>query len=253
MKISLCITSFNRSAMTMESFAKVHDYDLIDEVIIVDDASDMKHYNELYRLIYFSEYKVKHKDLETWKIKLFRNDENLGMSRNKREAISKAKNEWVILFDSDNILYPEYLDAVEKCWLNPIETDVSIRGGGKVIYHPDFAEPEHDYRQFEGLVIDKLNAKHHLHKAEFRCLLNSSNYVVNRDEYLRVYKYNPDIQEADTIWMNTQWLKAGNAFYIVPGMRYLHKKHSDSGWLKGDRRKNMKDAKNLQKEIRFMK
>jgi len=240
MKLTLAITTYQRSDMVLEVFEKVHDHPLIDEIVIVDDASDFDKYNELYQLIYFGDYKAKHKDLDSWKIKLFRNEKNLGMSRNKAEAVSKAKNEWVILFDSDNILYPEYLDAIVD----------NLCLGSKVIYHPDFAEPEHDYSGYDGFIISSENAKHLLKDREFRCLLNNSNYIVNRDEYLRVYKYNPEIKEADTIWMNTQWLKAGNAFYVVPGMRYHHRKWDGSGWLNGDRNKNMKDANNLQEEIK---
>jgi len=227
--------------MVMEVFEKVYDHPLIDEIVIVDDASDMDKYNELYRLIYYGDYKEKYKDLDSWKIKLFRNEENLGMSRNKREAVSKAKNEWVALIDSDNELYQAYLDAIAKENLNPL-----------IIYCPEKAEPDHDFTTLPNRVIDKQNAKDFLRQVEFRVFLNTSNYVVNRDEYLKVYKYNPDIQEADTIWMNTQWLKAGNAFYIVPSMRYHHRKWDGSGWLNGDRNKNMKDANNLEKEIASM-
>jgi len=240
MKLTLAITTYNRSEMVMEVFEKVHDHPLIDEIVIVDDASDFDKYNELYQLIYFGDYKAKHKDLDSWKIKLFRNEKNLGMSRNKREAVSKAKNEWVILFDSDNILYPEYLDALAHC-----EFD-----NNKTIYHPSLAEPEHDYSQFNGMVIDKTNAKEYLKEREFRVMMNSCNYIVNRDEYLKVYKYDETIKESDTIYFNTLWLQAGNAFYVVPGMKYHHRKHSGSGWLNGDHRYNMNKAAELQDKIK---
>ena len=240
MKLTLAITNFNRSDMVMEVFEKVHDHPLIDEIVIVDDCSEFDKYNELYRLIYFGDYKAKHKDLDSWKIKLFRNENNLGMSRNKREAVSKAKNEWVALIDSDNILYPEYLDAVEK----------ELKYGKGIIWCPDFAEPEHDFRIMAGHFYDKQNAKLSLENREFRVFLNTCNYVVNRDEYLKVYKYDETIKESDTIYFNTLWLEAGNAFYVVPGMKYHHRKHSGSGWLNGDHRYNMNKAAELQDKIK---
>jgi glycosyltransferase involved in cell wall biosynthesis len=224
----------------MESFEKIHDHPLIDEIVIVDDFSDMDKFNELYRLIYYGDYKAKHKDLDSWKIKLFRNEENLGMSRNKLEAISKAKNEWCILFDSDNIVYPEYLNSLKDEFFT----------NKKIIFHPEFAEPEHSYKKYIGQVIAKHNAKNYLHQREFKCLLNTGNYIVNRDEYLRVYKYDPSVRESDAIYFNTLWLEAGNGFFVVPGMVYHHRKHKDSGWIKGDHEYNLKQAAELQKKIK---
>lgn len=237
MEISLCLTTYQRTDLLYESYSKVIDHPLISEVVIVDDCSEISIWNDL-----------KNNCIHP-KIKLFRNEKNLGMSLNKKEAISKASNEWAIILDSDNILYPEYLDALEKTWLSD---ENRAHYGEDVILHPSFAEPEHDYRQWDGVLIDKGNAKNFLHKAEFRCLLNNSNYVVNRDEYLRVYKYDETIKESDTIYFNTLWLEAGNAFYVVPGMKYHHRKHSGSGWLNGCHAYNMKKAEELQNKIRNM-
>ena len=101
MKLSLCITVYNRSDMVLEVFQHVFNHKLIDEIIVVDDHSEMEHFNNLKTIL--KDHAAKDK------IRLFRNDSNLNMSLNKREAVSKAKNEWVALIDSDNILYPEDL------------------------------------------------------------------------------------------------------------------------------------------------
>ena len=233
MELSLCITTYQRTGLLYESYSKVIDHPLISEVVIVDDCSGDNVWEDLK------------KNCLHPKIKLYRNEHNLNMSRNKREAISKASNEWAIILDSDNILYPEYLDSI------PLPKSILDFGlQEEIIYHPSFAEPEHDYREWEGQFISKKNAKEFLNKSEFRCLLNNSNYVVNRDEYLRVYKYDESIKESDTIYFNTLWLEAGNAFYVVPGMKYHHRKHSGSGWLNGDHRYNMNKAAELQEKIK---
>jgi glycosyltransferase involved in cell wall biosynthesis len=226
MKLSLCITSFNRVDLTLESFSKVYDHPMIDEIVIVDDASDLYLFTQLFNAVAGMK-----------KVKLFRNQENLGMSRNKAEAISKAKNEWCILFDSDNILYPEYLEAIPASLLSD------------TIYCPGVAEP--DYK-FTGIKkeINKRNAKDFLGMKEFRVFLNAGNYVVNRDEYLRVYKYDPAIKESDTIHFAHLWLESGNSFYIVPEMRYYHRKHSGSGWKMGNRQYNLKKADEIQNKIK---
>ncbi len=230
MKLSLCITTFNRTDMVMEVFEKVYDHPLIDEIVICDDYSIDANYERLLELWYLHPAKDK--------IKIFRNEKNLNMSRNKARAISHANNEWAIIFDSDNILYPEYLDAIELDYKESI------------ILCPALAEPEHDFSKYELILIDKNSAKDYLHEREFRVMLNTCNYVVNRDEYLRVYKYDETIKESDTIYFNTLWLEAGNGFYVVPGMRYHHRKHSGSGWLNGDHRYNMNKAAELQEKIK---
>src|SRR5688500_10472302 len=98
-KISLCITNFDRFAMTLDSFREVVDDQRINEIVISDDRSQ--------GVIYYGlESYVKRWD----KVKIWRNEKNLGCYRNKREAISKSSNEFVIIFDSDNILTTEYLD-----------------------------------------------------------------------------------------------------------------------------------------------
>src|SRR5688572_14514812 len=232
MKISLVITTMNRPELTLESFSKVYDHPLIDEIVIVDDASDQMIYLDLA-------IKINTLNLICGgdRFKIFRNRENLGMSRNKREAVSHAKNEWVIIFDSDNILYPEYLDNIPAT-LNP-----------EVIYMPTFAEPKFDYREYGSLVIDRINFKEYVGKKMFRCAMNTCNYVVNREKYLQVYEHNETVKESDTIWFNYLWFRAGYSFYFVPGMRYYHRLHEGSGWLK-NKHENRQKAVEIQIKIK---
>jgi len=237
MKLSLCITTFNRTDMVIEAFEKVYDHPLIDEIVIVDDHSTEENWLKLIELCVLFESKF---PKEQWdKILLVRNDENLGMSRNKAKAVSEARNEWCALIDSDNKISPEYLDAFINLGYTPLPN---------IIYCPEKAEPDYDFKRFSS--ISRTNAKFFLNDMQFRVMLNTCNYIVNRDEYLRVYKYNPDIQESDTIWMNTLWLEAGNFLYVVPGMKYFHRRHEGSGWLNGDHRYNMKKAAELQDKIK---
>lgn len=235
--ISLCITSFNRSDLTIESFSKVYNHPLISEIVIVDDASLENHWQDLRALVH---------QHPVWdKIRLFRNKENLGMSRNKAHAVNKATNKWVILFDSDNILYPEYMDAINNLVkLNCLNASI--------ISHPIFAEPDYDFSLIGEDYIDEKNAKDFLHIKEFRIFLNCCNFLVNRNEYLKVYRYNPDIKESDSIWFNYLWLRAGNMFSFEKGMRYYHRRHEGSGWLNGDHSYNLKKAEEIQEKIKYL-
>jgi hypothetical protein len=79
--------------------------------------------------------------------------------------------------------------------------------------------------------------------------MNTCNYLVNREEYLKIYQHNPEMKGTDTIWFNYLWLKAGNSFYVVPGMEYYHRVWEGSGFL-ADCDYNMKRAKEVKELIK---
>jgi glycosyltransferase involved in cell wall biosynthesis len=227
MNLSLCITTYNRFEFLPESFSQVINHPRISEVILMDDCSDQDIFNKIYAL----------KDTHP-KIKVFRQAKNRGMGRNKADAISYAQNEWCIIFDSDNVLTKEYVDSI------PLELPSE-----KTIYQPSFAKPNFDFRKYAGESYRRFGvANVFIKQPIFNTMLNACNYVVNRDEYLRVYQDNPEQCGADTIWMAYLWLQAGNAFYVVPGMEYEHRVHSGSGFLQ-DADYNMKKAEEVRKLI----
>jgi glycosyltransferase involved in cell wall biosynthesis len=227
--ISLCITTYNRFEMLMESFAQVLNDDRISEIVIVDDCSDITIYDKILASTF-----------DMSKVRLIRNSENLGMSLNKRKAIEAAKNDWCIIFDSDNVIGPDYLDAMFPITL-PLDHTT--------IYCPSFARPRFDFRKYEGWHI--LHAGNMMQESMGECFFNCCNYMVNRDEYLRVYEHNPAMKGTDTIWFNYLWLKARNSFYVVPGMEYIHRVHDGSGFLQ-DCSYNMKRAKEIKELIKAL-
>lgn len=200
-KISLCITNYNRILMTIEAFEKVWDDSRLSEIVIMDDRSSDHNFRELERRI---------EGLP--KIRIFRNKVNLGCYRNKREAISKASNEFVIIFDSDNILTTEYIDRIfEQQWSKD------------TILAPDFARPHFDYTAFSGETVSKDNIRQMMERKNFSAMINTMNYFVNRDEYLRVWEDRSEPWTADTALQNYNWLKAGNKIHVVKGMQYEHR------------------------------
>lgn len=208
MNLTLAITTHNRFDLLLKSFAKVVNNDRITEIIILDDCSD--------RLVYDSIAKeVRHNE----KVKLFRQAKNRGMSRNKADAISYALNEWVIILDSDNVIDYRYIDAI------PLNLTKDV------IYCPDFAEPAFDYRKFGGHEINLINLPNYIYDKEFNMLLNTCNYVVNRDAYLKVYKENPEMKATDTKWFAYLWLQAGGTFKVMKDCPYYHRVHKDSGFM----------------------
>lgn len=205
--ISICIPTYNRTDLLFESYSKVIDDDRISEIVIVDDCSTDEVWVKMCDTI------GNHP-----KIKLFRNEKNLDCYRNKREAVSKASNEWVILLDSDNQIDKEYLYAVVD----------HINKGFDCILQPSWAKPYFDFRQFEGLTFDHSNVKHYVNNTTFTTMLNAMNYAVKRDDYLAVWDGSVDPVTSDSIWQNYCWLKSGREIYVVPGMHYTHLVHKGS-------------------------
>ena len=233
--LSLAITTYNRINLTLKSFSKVLDDDRIHEIVIYDDFSDIEMYNCLKHRI---------EQLNNSKIKLFRQQKNVGMSKNKYDAVEECICDYVILLDSDNQIDSTYIDAF-ICAFNP-----NIHG--RCIYMPEFAKPQFDYRKYANFFFDLYNNKigrstllnrseiqiescipinDIIDEPEMQCLVNTCNYIVPRAQYLFVYEENKEIKETDTYWYLYLWLKANNCFYVVPGMQYEHLVHEGSGWL----------------------
>jgi len=228
MTLTLAITTYNRYEMLLESFANVIDDPRIDEILIMDDASESKYWDKIKELPNFNH-----------KIKVVRQLSNRGMSVNKKDAVYHSKNEWVILFDSDNVVGKDYLDA----FFYHFDYDK------EEIYCPEFAKPSFDYRKLRRFTIDSYQASHMINTDnEVNMLLNTCNYVVNRDYYLNIWQENKEMKGSDTIWFAYLWLKAGYNFWVVPDMHYFHRVHDGSGFMQ-DANYNMQKAEEIKKMI----
>lgn len=227
MKISLAITTYNRYSLTIKSCAQVLEDPRIDDIVILDDKSTDGSFEKLVK--YFEPYPH---------VRVIQQAENRGMQQNKADAIAFAKNEWVIILDSDNVITPDYIDAIPSL-------DVLIR---TFIYCPEFARPDFDYRKFSHGTFSLQRNKHWLKDKQFIMCLNTCNYLVNRDRYLKVYEPNSEMKATDTIWFNYLWLKSGGSFYVVPGMQYDHLVHQGSGFLE-DAAYNMDQGEKVRKMI----
>lgn len=205
-QISLCITTWMRTKMTMASFEQVLHDERISEIIIVDDASTTEVYDQL-------EDSIAGMD----KVTLYHNGKNLGCYLNKKQAISLAENDYVIILDSDNIITPEYLDRIfERAWTP------------KTIFAPSMGKTALDYTQYEGRIFSKETINIYLGKGNAEMLLNTFNFFINRDEYLKIFDKTVEPVTSDSIWICYLWLKAGGNIMVVPGMWYIHSVHNGS-------------------------
>jgi len=205
-QLSIAIPTYNRPEWTIRAFRQVHDDVRVKEIIIVDDCSHPNNCSILTNLAF-----------EYPKSKIIYEPKNVGVYKNKMRAVKHCTSDYVILFDSDNILTTEYIDAVYKQEWRP-----------DTILAPEFAKPHFDYRRFTGQTINRTNAKHFAFKPTFDCLANTMNFFVNREYFLAVWEAKDDIKGADSIYFFYRWLAAGFNVYITPEMQYEHTVHDGS-------------------------
>lgn len=218
--ISIAIPTFNRTNLLYESFAKVINDPRISEIVIVDDCSTSEVWEQVQDMCHPHS-----------QIKLYRNEKNLDCYRNKREAVSKASNEWVILLDSDNVIDKDYLDAI----FGVVNCGYS-RWRKYEILQPCFAKPHFEFKDWEGKLFNKSNIANFIKNSTFQTMLNAANYFVNRDAYLEAWDGSVDPVTSDSIYMAYRWLEAGNSIYVVPGLEYEHRVHEGSHYRQNVRR-----------------
>lgn len=226
MKLSLCITTYQRFGMVVKSFEKIMYDSRISDIVIMDDHSTDTSYENLVD-----------KFKGNPKVKIYRQSKNVGMAQNKRDALLMAVNPWCILLDDDNEMDRSYLDALEA-----VE---NVMQEESEIYLPGRALPNFIFDEFTNQPININNLKEFTDKRGFGALMNCCNYVVHRDFYSQTWKPNEEIKATDTIWHAYNHLKNFGSFFVVPWMHYKHNVHPGSGFLK-DVHYNMAKAKEIE-------
>jgi cellulose synthase/poly-beta-1,6-N-acetylglucosamine synthase-like glycosyltransferase len=232
--ISLAIPNYNRVGMTVESFSQVINNDKIDEIIILDDFSDIDIYNKLWDIII---------TLNTDKVKLYRNAENIGAFWNKYKNVKRCNSEWIILLDCDNIINNDYIDKVYKLIKEP-----DVLYCPETLYKLNKKDINWTYKDFNTLTISKENIKKYIDDGIFGTWMNTGNFFFNRNTYTEVVEHSvidARLSMLDSFYLNYLWLSGGKKMKIVPGLYYIHRVHKDSYYLK-----NRKLFPIIHKEIR---
>lgn len=230
-QISIAIPTYKRTDLLYKSFQQVINDDRVGEVVIVDDASPMHIYSEIESYCGSNP-----------KIKLFRNEKNLDCYRNKMEAVKKCSHEYVILFDSDNVLMTDYLDTIYKQHWSP-----------ERILHPSFARPHFNFQIYDSLLANRKNVAKYCHNSTFTTMLNAMNYFVNRERYLEVWDGSIDPVTSDSIYFNYKWLEAGNSIYVVPELHYDHMVHNGSHYQQNNHRTEKGFHESIVKKLRQLR
>ena len=239
--ISVSITHYNNAHFIKDTLEYLIRCNTISEIIINDDCS--KDYLVLKGII---------DEMDCYKIKLYQNKENLGNFINKLETLKYCSNEWVILLDSDNIITPEYINAILK--EQPWSKDI--------IYHPQHAitfpgkwSKNLDYNRFSGQILDTdfFNKyidipSYMINDVKVLCLLNGGNYFVHKDTFLSIMTIfletnKGKLSNADYLMTNVEWLINNKKIKIVENMKYLHRLHKDSCYKKSDEKEGLRNTK----------
>lgn len=210
MDISLVITTYNRfDTFLYKNLVYYLENPYVKEIIIYDDCSD--------------DYEKLRNYFQNDKIKLYRQDKNIGALKNKITACQVATKEWICLMDSDNFFDISYFEALFDYWNKNGKNE-------NYIYQPQKGFPMQDFTKYIGKVIDK----DFWNTLNDECLVNNGNYVFHKSIVKFVEPIlNEDINThaIDVKYMNYYWLKNGVSIVIVPEMYYDHTIHPGSLYI----------------------
>ena len=161
---SLCIPTMDRFDKFLSRYlVKYLENEDINEIIITDEnGSDIE--------------KIKRAFPDNPKLVLIKNEQRLGPLLNKLKACSNAKNEWIVLMDSDN-----FLDVNS---FNSLFSDLNFNDN--TIYAPVFARPKFNFKSISNFNLDFNIVKNNFN--HLICFLNTGNYLVPKKKYLEVAK-----------------------------------------------------------------
>lgn len=213
--ITLAIPYYNSEKYLEQTLEIPLNSEFVSEIIIHDDCSE-------------NEIESTHP-----KIKIYRNEKNLGAFKNKYLAVSKASNEWVYLLDSDNYFFENSLDVVKNIntqrgrYYSPSQLHLVDDGldqslNGRIVkYNFDLVDGKKAAE-----ILKSQNA-------DFEWLINTGNFFIHRDDYVQSMKsvydnLNYPYFEADAIVFTYNWLKYGNIIEVVDNLWYNHRLRSNS-------------------------
>ncbi len=122
--VSVCIPSFNQERYIDATVASVLSQTFADfELIIVDDCSPDGTFDRLQQY-------------EDSRIRLFRNERNLGLEGNWNAAVSKARGTFIKVLCGDDLLYPECLEKQVGLLLRPENASLALTATSRTTLTP---------------------------------------------------------------------------------------------------------------------
>jgi len=245
--ISVCIPFYNTFDLTKKTIDVLVKCEFINEIIVSDNCS----------------YKpFEYKNL---KVRVYRNDNNIGALKNKFKVVQYANNNWVYLLDSDNFIEPKVFKKIYEFLNNAKLNKNTIYSPSKLILEDIDLNKKLNKKiikyNFKDKIIDfSLVAKYLDRVKYFDWFLNTGNYVVNRENYIKCGKQmfrDKELKytQADSLVFSYYWLKSGKKIHILDNFYYFHRLLKNSYSHDKNNHKSVQIYKNffLKKEKSFYK
>ena len=233
-KISLCITTMDRFdiflSKNLDNYLEYFKKSLIDEIIISDEnGNDYEKIQEKYNDILKT----------TPNFKIYKNEEKLGVFKNKLKVCSYASNEYIALIDSDNFPDKKYFETVKKY----IEKNHK-KFPKNIILAPsisvnDYNSPYLNYKEFENQIITKSNIKQNLTNIKFHVLLNTGNYIISKNISDNI-QYNNNLMNiisgCDVMFFNLlAFMQYPDLeLHVIENLEYYHTINNNGEYIKRD-------------------
>lgn len=236
---SLCIPTIDRFDDFLSRYLVQYlENEYVNEIIITDEnGNDIEKINKTFP--------------NNSKLILIKNATRLGPFLNKVKACSFAKNEWIVLMDSDNFANKDYFVLAKKYIENVIGNSKNI------ILAPSKAHPHFDFSHLSGFIYNRGNFEKNKHLENQKkqwyhspsgVCMNTGNYVINKFliDNLNLQNETDNIQKSsacDVIYFNTLLFEQLDVnMHIVSDMEYEHVVHDGSTYLQT--RDNYQDYNN---------
>lgn len=216
--ITVAIAHYNRGNLAHFPLCNLLVSDFVAEVLFFDDGSTPEHYANLQT--FGSGLGCEER------VRILRREKNCGAQTTKLDAVSAAKSEWVLILDSDNTVFPGFLEELSRLpQRNP-----------QTFYCSPYAFPYFPFYPFSGQRLDFERCVALTHSGELRSvfIINDGNYLVHRESYMREINTLRELKSdvADVFVANYLWLSRGGELEVLERGAYHHRVDSSSFWMR---------------------
>lgn len=248
--ISIAMATFNGAQYLSEQLDSILSQTFSDfELVICDDVSTDD------TITILQSYAAKDR-----RIKLFRNDYNLGFKKNFEMAISLCSGEYIAFCDQDDIWFPEHLEVLKK---NIGEND--LISADSILFYGDekskFAKNSIKLSDTNGFFRFPENQKELLYRFLANTMCTPGHNMLIRREFLIKYLPIPDVVKYHDAWIATVAVIKGKYAYCSQPLTYYrqhekqvtqHSLYSYSGAVKNCLKAIFKKKKYITDRIDFI-
>ena len=236
--LSVAIPTYNSSKYLLSSINSVKNYEFVNEIIVHDDFSKEKDYENIL--------KIKENLKNEIDIKVFRNKTNYGAFINKFLNVKECSNEYVYQLDSDNICASN---------LNSVFSEIINENQKRFMYLPSKIYQFYTYPRLARVAsffLKKYNVtytkanfnftKENIKKAivenkkitvnkNINWVLNSGNYIVNKEMFINTMEKHIDFDKRhplDAVAISFFWIANKGEIKTLKNLSHYHRKREDS-------------------------